>query len=1190
MKIRYLSPEGVLDVEQGSLREIYRQLPGHWSGYAAFQLVPRNSANPLDVDLVVVTTNRVLLVELKNWNGDIEYSEGQWFHKGGAHKSPVLVTTNKVRVLEGVLRQKLSGKPTPIVDFVVVLCHPKCRLVGFPDEEKRYTLTLADFCSTFSNSTRYLKRHPDVAGRSSPLEDRGFYESFFSFKNPQVKERKLIFHGFRQISNKPDYVHPRSIWEEFRAEHVEVRRSAALLRKWNFQALSDGATTAVERSTIGLRELTLNERLRIQAPALHEDLLEPIAPATSDDLTTNFIEGYRLPERAERLSEFITRRADMAVDERVAISKVILARFSALHLIGVAHRDITTKTLWIVEPARVVLSSFAAARIPEARTVGVHRLDLETGSTKLPEDAESGRPNSVTVSQFSRDVFLLGVLVYELIEGRVLEAVSDVPLFDETLELREAQLKAWYAKAMDWEPVNRYESAGAALDAFNELMKEENSELVTEEEIASYRTELSLLDLPATRKMPSDRGKVVYQSKLDGRQVLVKCWPTLRYDERTPARNARILSFLQQARSLRQAGFDAAPEIIDFGTSEVGLILVTHWQEGVDLLEWLKSSPTKEQCGEIALSLINAVRRLHATGLSHGDLKAKNVLVADVASVPRAVLLDVPDLSADGDEGVTPGTLPKALESATPKHRDAYTAIELALALLAAEFPKTKSEGTRALATQDVVPPLDLMAEALQAELHPALPSVPEYLVTLRRRRRDGPVSQEFMGDDSFFPVGVKELPESKELMLYVTGLRQQLIVKCDWNDHLVKDVHIREISHEDYVLAARRAAFRMNAAITLNFADEADASQIAGALIPRYEATRDDESEQRVVQAASGKDPYSEGEASPVNLGAIPSRKLWEALTGTDELNAIQITLRDGARKTPEEDWLIPYDLDDGTLDFAEEERIEVLERGKDALEGTERWFVVGIVGELGKDLLRVRPTGFRFSPKQGRTYFLRGSLERSASEKRVAAMRRVLGHGALIPNLIDYFETERDVQPRETPFPDLKDLAQYSLNPLQEEALQAALRYGPVSLLQGPPGTGKTKFIASFVHHVLSRGLGKNILLVSQSHDAVNNALEKVRELAMKTSLDVSMVRIGLASMVSESLRPIQEDARRQSYRERFSAELKERARFVGYSMGLPRDYVDQAIELQTSLGDLLGRIEMLERESEEEVDAAT
>lgn len=121
--------------------------------------------------------------------------------------------------------------------------------------------------------------------------------------------------------------------------------------------------------------------------------------------------------------------------------------------------------------------------------------------------------------------------------------------------------------------------------------------------------------------------------------------------------------------------------------------------------------------------------------------------------------------------------------------------------------------------------------------------------------------------------------------------------------------------------------------------------------------------------------------------------------------------------------------------------------------------------------------------------------------------------------------------------------------------------------------------------MHLLLSREVAGNILLVSQSHEAVNNVMKKVAALVRESGLDVPMVRIGQQSMVSAALGNIQEDSLRQSYRESFDAEIKERIRAVGLAMGLPGDYVQAATELHTSLGVLLERIAVLGEDSNDE-----
>lgn len=1188
MRINYLSAQGVLEVEQGAMRELERKLPRQWAAYAAFRLLARGSKLPLDVDLLMLTTNRILVVELKNWAGDIEYANGQWLHKGKPRKSPVDVNDNKARVLKDFIRDKDKDIKIPFIESVVILCHPQCRLVRFPDEQRRFVWMLDDFCATASDPKKYLQSFPDTpTGQPypsrNPLPQRQQYDRLFALGSPGVLERRTVLHGFEQNSTTADYEHPKRIWSEFRAEHLENRNSKALLRKWDFQELAGGGTTGLERQTIGLRELRLNEMLRIEAPELHADLLEPVGSAAADDVTTNFVEAYRLPTGIERLAEHLARQAEMPLQEQKSLAKSILARFAKLHTLGIAHRDITKKTLWVVEPSRIILSTFAAARVPDAGTVGVHRVELETGSIDLPED-QNVRAIPSGTDPFARDVFLLGVLIYEMLEGKELERVDRVPLYDSAQPLVVPAIGPWYEKAMDWEPSARFKTAVEALDAFNECFAVESGPEVSELDFDVYRTEASPLSLPAKQQLSSNSGKMVYVSEFGGARVLVKCWPNLRYDAKYSTRNLRLLAFLQQARSLRQSHFDAAPEVIDFGVGPFGLMLVTRWVEGQPLGTWLAGEPGDRRRAEIALSLLNAVRRLHALGLSHGDLKADNIVITsgEQEGEERVVLLDIPDLSADGDEGLTVGVVPAALELASPQHRDLFTAIQLALQLLPVDgFTNTRSDATRALELEEVIPPVDLLAETLLAELTPRVDNTPGYSVVVRRRGRNGPTSIDLEANNGEFSVGVFRDEYAGEQRFIVTGVKQQLLIKFDLLSKTVRDAHLKDIGHQEYVSAFRRRSFVLRANVRISWGESADASALGEDLYDLYLDSLPDGESLTPTAKESTADPYSDSTLASRGGRSVTSTDLWTALASSDDMNATAITVRAGARQVPQGSgsWVIPYDLDAGVLDFSEEERIELLERGHDPVDGSERWYTVGTVSpDIGKDVLRVQEKNMRFSPKEGMTFFVRGELERSASERRVAAMKRVLAGGALIPRLVDYFDPDTELEAKRTDA-DVGSLDEYGLNPQQEEALRTALEFGPVSLLQGPPGTGKTKFIASFVHLVLSRGLARNVLLVSQSHEAVNNAMEKVVELVGEAEMDASMVRIGLSSMVSPPLRSIQEDALRQRYRESFDAELKDRVRSVGHAMGLPHEYVREAVEVHTSLGSLLVRIEHLD-----------
>lgn len=1186
MRINYLSPRGVLEVEHAALRELEAKLPRGWGAYAAFRLITRGSKQPLDIDLLLLTPNRILVVELKNWSGDISYSSGQWFHRGAAMPSPVDTTDNKARVLKQLIQEKIPSLKVPFIESLVVLCHPKCRLISFPDEQRRFVTTLSEFVHVASEGTRYKMRFPDIPPKwnyrsADPLPHRQQYNTIFSNSNPSVLKRRTVLHGFEQIEDHADYVHPRNIWSEFLAEHQENRSSKALLRKWNFEELAAGGTSTVERQTIGLRELRLNEALRIQAPGLHEDLLEPIGSATADDITTNFVEAYRLPTGIERLSEHLERNSNKSEQDRRLLAKSILARFSKLHALGIAHRDITKRTLWVLEPSRVILSTFAAARVPQAQTVGVHRIELETGSIELPED-EGVAAQARSIDPFARDVFLLGVLVYEMLESRELERLNNVPVYDDAVTLVVPALAPWYAKAMDLDPKTRYHNASEALDALNDCLSVDAGPDVCAEDFEGYETDASLITLPIKHTISTHPTKMVYESEQNGERVLVKCWPQLKYDPKYLARNLRLLAFLQQARSMRQSGFDAAPDVLDFGLSMFGLMLVTRWAEGQTLTEWLANNPEGRHRALVAHAVLNAVQRLHALGLSHADVKADNIIVSQAAEaqLPQVVLVDIPDLSADGDEGVTVGTVPPALECASPLHRDAFAVCMLVLTLLPEDFTATRSDVNRAIELVDTLPPLDLLAETLQDELYPKQRSISTFKATLKRRGRSGSSSLDLVSNNGEYSVRATRHAETGHVRFNIVGVRQELYIKYDPKEDAVLGSAVKDVDHIEFVSAHRSKAFSLNGEIHVTFAEEADVTALAGLLYELYRANVLDDLVGNDAAVALGADPYAR-QSGGSSSQRVSATALWSALSDTDEMNVTKITVRQGAKQfSPDsEEWVIPFDCDAGVLDFSEGEGIELMERGVDPIDGSDRWFTVGWVSpDLGRDVMRVRSKNMRFSPKTGDILHVRGTFEKAASERRVAAMKRVLAGGGLIPSLVDYFDPDTERMPKCQVAIDLGDLSKYELNPSQEEALRTALSYGPISLLQGPPGTGKTKFIASFVHLLLSRGLAHNILLVSQSHEAVNNAMDKVAGSLRASSMDVPMVRVGLQSMVSPGLRNVQEDSLRQRYRESFDAEITDRVRAAGVAMGLPEGYVRSATKLHITLGPMLQSIDHL------------
>jgi superfamily I DNA and/or RNA helicase len=84
-----------------------------------------------------------------------------------------------------------------------------------------------------------------------------------------------------------------------------------------------------------------------------------------------------------------------------------------------------------------------------------------------------------------------------------------------------------------------------------------------------------------------------------------------------------------------------------------------------------------------------------------------------------------------------------------------------------------------------------------------------------------------------------------------------------------------------------------------------------------------------------------------------------------------------------------------------------------------------------------------------------------------------------------------------------------QEDLDEAKRTIVEAALGSQDFLVINGPPGTGKTKLIAEMTLQYLSKNPGHKILISSQTHNALDNALEKVREVA-GNDLDLSAVRV--------------------------------------------------------------------------------
>ena len=649
------------------------------------------------------------------------------------------------------------------------------------------------------------------------------------------------------------------------------------------------------------------------------------------------------------------------------------------------------------------------------------------------------------------------------------------------------------------------------------------------------------------------------------------------------------LTFLERARAFRSSGLSGVPKIVDFGLSRGSLLLVQEWIDGMPLPEWLASNPAQEQRVALAISLLDTIERLHDLELIHGDIHPGNIICrgSDI------VLIDALDYRRRGEDAYTTAYLPSHYKSMSPADRDRFGALAVTTEMLGADrstlpsgvypIPDVYNALADSLQSADAISmaPVRSALGALgkKSEAYDAFAGE----VTLRGLSYAGFSPGELYSDNGHYHVAVGKSRKGPGIHLFrISGIGFEL--RIDWE--LAKDTaanaNIVRLSQSQFL----RNQVHADAKIAMRLSALSGAANDVDDLM--HFILRDPAIQVRLRGSAAETLPQDGEEGG---LGKLPERgrvaAIWSALLEAEDASFPTVVVAERPRSNrykPDQE-LVPCHLDSGVLDFGPSELVLVENRDQN-----EQWRQYGrlnfrdsIVGEVTE--LAIDHASGRANIRIGTQLRLVSAGNKGSLNKRRSAVNRILDDKAVVPGLQRYFDPAiaAEIEPITFVGPTSDDVQTYAtgafgLNANQMQALSKVLSIGPISLLQGPPGTGKTTFIAALLHLLVTKERARRILLVSQTHEAVNNALEKASDVFRQAGLTFDAVRLGAQSVVSEPIRALSTDSVEQYYREAFRAEQSERLARLGVELGLPAVFCKEFVALQLQLGAIAKRIDQL------------
>lgn len=281
MKIEILSPDGLKASEIKAITRIKEYFRDTWHGYASFLV--NDGQGSMEIDLLLITHDRFLLCEIKEWAGIINSDGRQWTQTfpnraTRIYPSPVYIKRQHAQRISSLFDSELKSLWGCFynVDYVIILSGVS-QLGVFPESDKKVVFTLDDFLKINDSTDNYNSMLPkrdqqewlfNTKKLKRPNEESQIriFETWLKGGN-SIKPRHRLVEGFL-VPDADDAIfkHPKNFYTEYNGKHHEQAKLEALLRCWDFCQLGAYGMDQASRARIALRERRVIEMSLLRLP------------------------------------------------------------------------------------------------------------------------------------------------------------------------------------------------------------------------------------------------------------------------------------------------------------------------------------------------------------------------------------------------------------------------------------------------------------------------------------------------------------------------------------------------------------------------------------------------------------------------------------------------------------------------------------------------------------------------------------------------------------------------------------------------------------------------------------------------------------------------------------------------------------------------------------------------------------
>lgn len=475
--------------EQEALDLLRERLPDNppFRGWSNFEFIAEDGSIN-EIDALVVSSDCIYLIEIKNWHGTITGNQNTWKvaapnGRQRTEDNPLLLTNRKAKKLKSLLARQSAFKKTrvPFVQAAIFLSAPGCTLklddiarqhiYLRPDADRKGDFSITDLISGRATEAddrprlsrdleRTIARAMDEVGIRKPSADK------------RVGDYVLT-----QLLNENDR------YQDWEVHHARVENDRKRARVFpHTQQASDADKR--ERKDIATREYELLREVR------HDHILSPIQ-LTESEAGPALIYDYE-PD-AERLDHLLQGdETPLNLDQRLDLVRQIAEALGYAHQKGIYHRALNPLAVEVTQSDDGSLSASLRdwqSGASDVQTQAGSRMTLHfgeaTGTAANPQAAVYAPPEVISGHGYdapSIDMFSLGALTYAIVSGaqpapdieQMLEKCRNGPglLVSEVLDGAPETLQHLIQFATDPKPTDRPTDVREFLSLFHGVMDE----------------------------------------------------------------------------------------------------------------------------------------------------------------------------------------------------------------------------------------------------------------------------------------------------------------------------------------------------------------------------------------------------------------------------------------------------------------------------------------------------------------------------------------------------------------------------------------------------------------------------------------------------------------------------------------------------------------------------------------------